>query len=233
MLNNKKVIAFIGARAGSKGLPDKNIKPFHDKPLIAWTIEAAQQSKYIDEIVVSTDSTEYAEIAKNYGASVIIRPSELADDNASLIDAIKHTLNEYSLQQNNFELVVNLQPTSPLRTSFHIDEAFELYFKNIGINGLRVFSCYKILSKYAWIMRCNEQGFATFVDQQEANKNKHARQDNNEILLPNGAIFILPTLNLTTFYNEQTIPYIMDEACSVDIDSQADFDLALHSLLSN
>lgn len=226
MLNNKKVVAFIGARAGSKGLPDKNIKTFHGKPLIAWTIEAAQQSKYIDEVAVSTDSAEYAEIAKSFGANVIIRPSELADEHSSLIDAVQHSITELSSHNLNFELVVNLQPTSPLRTSLHINEAFELYSKNSDLDNLRVFSCYKVLNKYAWIMRCNSQGFATFIDKQEESKSSHARQDNKDVLLPNGAIFILPVSDLTTFYNEQSIPYIMNEACSIDIDSQADFDLA-------
>ncbi|MGJ8692781.1 MAG: cytidylyltransferase domain-containing protein [Thalassotalea sp.] len=226
MLKNKKVLAFIGARSGSKGLIDKNIKLLNGKPLMAWTILAALQSQYIDEVVVSTDSKVYAEIAEKYGAKVIIRPQALASDTASLMAALNHSVMHFQQQKSRFDIVVNLQPTSPLRSCEHIDEALELYAKNQTEQGLRVFSCYKVLNKFAWIMRCNEQGFADFIDQQEQQKSQHARQENADVLLPNGAIFILPANDLTSFYNGTTLPYLMPENKSIDIDSQADFDLA-------
>lgn len=227
MLGNQKVLAFIGARSGSKGLIDKNIKSFHGKPLMAWTILAALGSKYIDQVVVSTDSTEYATIAKQFGAQVVIRPKALASDEASLMDGLKHTVSALKDDNQCFELVVNLQPTSPLRTAKHIDEALALYREHeYKSPNLRVFSCYQVLQKFAWIMRNNEQGFAQFIDQGEQSKNSHARQSNPEIILPNGAIFILPTHDLTQFYNGNTLPYVMSEQESIDIDSQADFDLA-------
>ena len=225
MLANKKVLAFIGARSGSKGLLDKNVKVFHGKPLMAWTILAALSSKHIDKVIVSTDSNQYAEIAKQFGAEVILRPAILSDDNASLMDALKHTV-ETLADHHHFDVVVNLQPTSPLRTAEHIDQALALYEQQGNTKNLRVFSCYQVLNKFAWLMRTNEQGFAHFIDQHEQHKNHHARQANTDIFLPNGAIFILPTNDLTRFYNDSTVPYVMSKACSIDIDSQADFDLA-------
>jgi CMP-N-acetylneuraminic acid synthetase len=223
MINKKKVLAFIGARSGSKGLIDKNIRQFHGKPLIAWTIEAALSSTYIDEVLVSTDSEEYLSIAKKWGAKVLLRPSTLSGDDDALIDALthgyKHALNEYG----KYDIVINLQPTSPLRTSVHIDEALRLFSLN---ENTQVFSCCKVKAKYQWIMKCNNQGYADFIDPVQQSKNKHARQNNEDIILPNGAIFILSTNDLSQFYNQRTIPYLMDENCSIDIDTQEDFEQA-------
>jgi len=226
MLDDKSVLAFIGARSGSKGLPDKNIKIFHGKPMLAWTIEAALNSTLVDTVVVSTDSKQYADIAIHYGANVIMRPDELAGGSASLMDAISYTVDELENQNNTFDCIVNLQPTSPLRTHIHIDEALALYQQHQHNKLTRVFSCYQIMQKYAWIMRCNASGHANFIDQQEQSKTSHARQNNADILLPNGAIFVLPRYDLGQFYNDYSVPYIMDESVSVDIDTLEDFNKA-------
>jgi CMP-N-acetylneuraminic acid synthetase len=230
MLDNKNVLAFIGARSGSKGLKDKNIKKLSGKPLIAWTIEAALASGFIDLVIVSTDSEDYAKIAKNYGAKVIIRPENLSGDNASLMEALQHSYNSILKEYGEFEVLVNLQPTSPLRTQNHIDEALKLYLNNSHESEVRVFSCFNIPSKYSWIMRNDPQGYAQFIDDVEVKKNNHARQKNQNIMLPNGAIFILPTNDLTQFYNGKTIPYIMNERDSIDIDTQEDFDIAQRAI---
>ena len=127
MYNNKEVLAIIPARGGSKRLPGKNIKDLNGKPLIAWTIDAALRSKYIDKSVVSTDDEIIAEISQKYGAEVpFIRPKELATDTASSIDVILHAINFYKTKGEPFEYVILLQPTSPLRTTEDIDHAFEM-----------------------------------------------------------------------------------------------------------
>jgi CMP-N-acetylneuraminic acid synthetase len=226
MLKSKKVLAFIGARSGSKGLKDKNIKLLAGKPLMAWTIEAALASSIIDLVVVSTDSKEYAEIAKRYGAQVIMRPEELSGDDASLMAALKHGYQSIIEKFGDFEVLVNLQPTSPLRTHNHIDEALELFSQYHQQETIRIFSCYIINSKFSWAMRCDPEGNADFIDQDIRAQKTHARQSNPELLLPNGAIFILSSSNLTQFYNGRTIPYIMDELDSIDIDVEDDFDIA-------
>jgi CMP-N-acetylneuraminic acid synthetase len=230
MLEGKKVLAFIGARSGSKGLKDKNIKPLGGKPLMAWTIEAALASSIIDLVVVSTDSKEYAEIAKRYGAQVIMRPEELSGDDASLMAALKHGYESIKEKFGDFDVLVNLQPTSPLRTSRHIDEALELFSQSRQQESIRIFSCSIINSKFSWAMRCDQEGNADFIDQDIRLQKKHNRQSNPELLLPNGAIFILPCNNLTQFYNGKTIPYIMDEQDSIDIDIKDDFDIAKRAI---
>jgi len=225
MINNQKVLAFIGARSGSKGLIDKNIREFHNKPLIAWTIEAALLSKYVDEVLVSTDSEEYLTIAKKYGAKVLLRPKSLSGDNDALIEAVSHGYEHAVNEYGKFDIVINLQPTSPLRTSVHIDEALHLFNLN---ENVQVFSCCKVKEKYQWIMKCNNQGYADFIDPQQQNKNKHARQNNAEIILPNGAIYVLSTKDLSQFYNKRTIPYLMDQRSSIDIDTEEDFQQAFN-----
>jgi CMP-N-acetylneuraminic acid synthetase len=231
MNENNRVLAFIGARSGSKGLKDKNIKQLHDKPLMAWTIEAALASQSIDLVVVSTDSKKYAEIATSYGAQVVLRPEELAGDDASLMAALQHGYHEIQKKFGDFDTLVNLQPTSPLRTSVHIDEALKLYSQNQIESNVRVFSCLSVPAKYAWIMNCDQQGYAQFVDKGEQEKNSHARQKNKSIMLPNGAIFILPTSDLTQFYNGKCIPYKMNERDSIDIDTLDDFEKAAKIML--
>jgi CMP-N-acetylneuraminic acid synthetase len=226
MLVGKKVLAFIGARSGSKGLKDKNIKRLNGKPLMAWTIEAALASEIIDLVVVSTDSKKYAEIATSYGAKVILRPENLAGDDASLMAALQHGYQRIQDEFGDFDTLVNLQPTSPLRTSEHIDEALKLYSQNKMESNVRVFSCLSVPAKYAWIMSCDQQGYAQFVDKGEQKKTVHARQKNKDIMLPNGAIFILPVRDLTQFYNGKCIPYRMNERDSIDIDTLDDFEKA-------
>ena len=128
MTNKKpKVLALIPARGGSRRLPGKNLLKLCGEPITVWSIKAAQQSKYVDRIVVSTDSDEIAEVARAAGADVpFMRPNYLASDTASSLDVVNHALNELNQKGQCYEFIVLLQPTSPLRTSKHIDESFEL-----------------------------------------------------------------------------------------------------------
>ncbi|XPF93800.1 cytidylyltransferase domain-containing protein [Colwellia sp. RE-S-Sl-9] len=231
MILKKRLFAFIGARSGSKGLVDKNIKMFHGKPLMAWTIEAALNSQYIDKVFVSTDSKKYAEIAKQYGAEVIDRPEHLSNDDSSLAEALQHAYEQIKTLHGEFNIALNLQATSPLRTCKHIDEAIELYTLRDN-EELRLFSCYQLEQKYAWIMKGDKQGYAHFVDNSEQIKTHHARQKNAAIYMPNGAIYILPTNDLSKFYNDTSIPYVMNQAESIDIDTIQDFELAEQAFLS-
>ena len=125
MYTNKKFLAIIPARGGSKRLPRKNVLDLCGKPLIAYTIEAALKSKYIDKVIVSSDDEEILNISSNFGADIIKRPIDLANDTATTIDAIKHTIDNFE----NYDYIVLLQPTSPLRNEKHIDEAIELLEK--------------------------------------------------------------------------------------------------------
>ena len=125
-----KVLGIIPARGGSKGMPKKNIRPLLNKPLIAWTIEQALKSKYIDRVVVSTDDPAIARLAKKHGADVpFMRPDKLATDKAKSIDVVSHAL--LSLPEK-YDYVVLLQPTSPLRTADDIDACVKLCMSKGG-----------------------------------------------------------------------------------------------------
>lgn len=131
MYKDKKTLAIIPARGGSKGIPYKNIMNINGKPLIAYSIEAAKQSKYIDYILVSTDDDKIKEVSLQYGASVpFLRPEEISNDTAKSIDVVIHGINYLKESGEEFDYVVLLQPTSPLRTSQDIDEAIEILIKN-------------------------------------------------------------------------------------------------------
>jgi CMP-N-acetylneuraminic acid synthetase len=122
-----RYLAVIPARGGSKGIPKKNVALVAGKPLIAWTIEAALECKLIEKVVVSTDSAEIAEVAKKYGAEVIMRPAELAGDSTPTAPVLAHALSVASEQGFTPDAIVTLQPTSPLRRSFHLSEAIALF----------------------------------------------------------------------------------------------------------
>ncbi len=127
MIDGKRCLAIVPARRGSKGLPLKNIRPLHGKPLLAWPIAAAIGSRYIDETIISTDDQEFADIAVAHGASApFLRPSELASDTAPSIKFILHALDAMAALGQQFDLLVLLEPTSPLTESADVDAALEL-----------------------------------------------------------------------------------------------------------
>ncbi|MDO8676867.1 MAG: acylneuraminate cytidylyltransferase family protein [Candidatus Azambacteria bacterium] len=127
----KKIIAIIPARGGSKGIPEKNIKNFCGKPLIAWTIKEALKSKLLDRVIVSTDDKKIASVARKYGAETpFMQPEELAQSSSRMEQVFEYGIKWLKENENyNAETIVWLQPTSPLRESHHIDEAIELFFK--------------------------------------------------------------------------------------------------------
>lgn len=125
MKNNKKILAVIPARGGSKGVPRKNIKLINGKPLLVWSVLAAKNSKYIDKIIVSTEDKEIAGIASAAGAEILDRPVRFATDGASNVQVLQHAISKLP----EYEIVVLLQPTSPLRTGELIDKAVERFFQ--------------------------------------------------------------------------------------------------------
>jgi CMP-N,N'-diacetyllegionaminic acid synthase len=127
MYRSNKVLAIIPARGGSKGLPNKNSKLLIDKPLIAWSIQHAQDSKYVDDIFVSTNSQEIADIAKRYKVEVpALRPQKLSGDTASSMDVILYTIDYLEQQGKAFDIVIMIEPTSPLREPEDIDNSVEM-----------------------------------------------------------------------------------------------------------
>lgn len=131
MAHGPRILGLIPARGGSKRLPRKNILPLAGKPLIAWTIEAALGSASLSKVIVSTDNQEIARVAKRHGAEVpFMRPQELASDNAAGLDVMLHALRSLESMGETYDYLLNLQPTSPLRTSEDIDEAVQTLIRN-------------------------------------------------------------------------------------------------------
>lgn len=218
------ILAVVPARGGSKGIPKKNIKVLAGKPLIAYTIEAAK-SKFINKVVVSTDDNEIAHISKQYDAEVIKRPNNLARDDSQTIDAVNHVIT--TLEEDRYfpDIVVLLQPTSPLRTQKNVDDAIKLFIKNKGKCDSLVSVCEFEHSPY-WSLKV-EDGYLkpNFGN----NYFKMRRQDLPKLYMPNGSIFISTKQILLTsksFYKGNIIPYSMKTEESIDIDTMLDFKLA-------
>lgn len=121
-----KIIAIIPARSGSKSIKDKNIKTLNGKPLIAWSIQTCLKSKFINRVVVSTDSNKYAKIAKKYGANeIIIRPKNISKDKSTDYEAILHMI--HNLKYSSYDLIAHIRPTTPQRNVFDIDRAIKIF----------------------------------------------------------------------------------------------------------
>ena len=139
MIDNARILAIVPARSGSKGLPGKNIRMLHGKPLLAWPVAAARASRYIDKVVISTDSEEYAAIAREHGADVpCLRPPELAADTAPSSAAVAHMLDTLAAQGEHFDYFVLLEPTSPLTEGSDVDAALEFLVRNRAIGDALV-----------------------------------------------------------------------------------------------
>jgi CMP-N,N'-diacetyllegionaminic acid synthase len=220
MINDKKLIAIIPARGGSKRLPNKNILQLTGKPLIAWTVEAALSSDYIDKVIVSTDSQKISQIAQNYGAdSPFLRPPNLSTDTASTLDVVYHALTYFN---NDYDYVMVLQPTSPLRTSNDIDNAIRLFSSDIK----SVISVCEVDHSPLWSNTLPENhSMENFLSAEVNNKRS---QDLPTYYRLNGAIYaseIEYLKNHEGFYGDKTIAYVMARESSVDIDNAIDFKL--------
>lgn len=232
MYKGKKILAIIPARAGSKGLAQKNILPLAGKPMIEWSIQAALESQYLDKVIVSTDGEEIANIAKKAKAHVpMLRPCDLASDEASSIDVILHAL-EHMTQGEEFDYFLVLQPTSPLRTSVHIDKAIDYFFQHQQCPEQTLVSVIALPDKMAWAMHMNQSGCVTFVLPQESQSPKQ-RQSLPRLYLPNGALYLSAVSTFQkTFYNNACLPFLMTQEDSIDVDTQEDFNLVQKILQS-
>ena len=218
---NKTFLAIIPARGGSKRLPRKNILDLCGKPLISWSIEAALKSKYISKVVVSSDDEEILNISSKFGADIIKRPYELANDKATTFDAIKHTINN----SEKYDYIVLLQPTSPLRNEKHIDEAIELLEEK---QADAIVSVCEMDHSPLWSNTLPKDGnMKNFLRDEVLNKRS---QDLEKYYRINGAIYICKTekfiVNKGFFLKENIFAYIMNRENSVDIDEKLDFIIA-------
>ena len=216
-----KNIAIIPARSGSKGLKDKNIRLLNGKPLLAYTIEAAIKSKCYDVVIVSTDSKKYARIAEEYGAEVpFLRNKETSADNASPWEVVKEVLLKYKELGKEFDTFTLLQPTSPLRNSIDIKNAYkELTDKKA--NAV-VSMCELECSMHLVNTLPKNLSMKGFISDAQYNKR---RQEIRPYYRFNGAIYISKVKSFMkhmNIYNDKCYAYIMDRNRSYDIDDLDD-----------
>lgn len=213
---DQHVIGIIPARGGSKGIPCKNVNELNGLPLIAYSIRAAIDSGSIDSVVVSTDDSEIARVAERYGARVpFMRPSGLAADETPTAPVITHVLQSLKEKKEEYGTLVLLQPTSPLRTATHIDEAYSLYETSSADSVISVYPTNEI----RW--RRTPQGAkrANYIH------GSNRRQDREPEYVVNGAIYITGVeafLQTEDLKNGRTELYEMSATDSIDIDTPFD-----------
>lgn len=218
-----KALYLIPARGGSKGIPGKNIRPLQGRPLIAWTIEAARGAADGEDVIVSTDSVEIAEIARSFGAEVpFLRPPQYATDTASSDVVIRHALEQLRAAGRTYDSLVLLQPTSPLRTARHIREALTLLTSDVDMVVSVRRSCD---NPYFNLVEEDPQGFLKKCILPGYTR----RQDCPEVYAYNGAIYAIDNGALSTAPLHQlkkVRKYLMDTPSSIDIDTIEDWHMA-------
>lgn len=218
MIGNRRILGLIPARGDSKGAHRKNIRPVGGLPLLAWTANAALASRYLDEVVVSSEDREIIETALTHGCSTpFVRPDSLALDDTSAIDVALHALDALDTR---FDYLVLLQPTSPLRTSEDIDTALEICEINAALACVSV----AVAEKSPWWMYLtSEDGF--LVPLMGESPSPARRQDSRTVYVINGAIYVARCEWLRenrTFVGKGTVPYVMPQDRSLDIDTEED-----------
>jgi CMP-N,N'-diacetyllegionaminic acid synthase len=213
------VLGLILARGGSKGIASKNIKNICGKPLIAWSIEIAQNADSVEKVVVSTDDEEIAEIAQKYGAEVpFLRPAELAQDDTPSMPPVLHALE----QLPKFEMILLLQPTSPLRTTTDIDGIFKMCQERKAPAAVSICESSKHPN---WMFSCSNDGkLSPFTDNPIAMR----RQDLDKIYTLNGSLYLAKTdwiQDNRSFLSPETVGYLMPPERSLDIDTMFEWSL--------
>ena len=212
-----KIIAIIPARGGSKGIPRKNVRLIAGKPMLAWNIEAARKSKYIDSVYISTDDAEIKEVASKYGANVIDRPKNIAGDTASSESSLCHSLEILSDEGIKPDLLVFMQCTSPLTSSEDIDEAVR---KLLDTNAD---SCLTVTDFHYFIWKEDLNGVAEGINHDK--RFRPRRQDRDSKYVENGAVYVM---NVRGFLKEKhrffgkTVISVMQQERSFEIDELID-----------
>ena len=227
MIKGKSILAIIPARGGSKGIPRKNIKFLAGKPLIAWTIEEAKRSKYIDRFILSSEDEEIIKVAKEWGCEVPFkRPMELAQDDTPGVEPVVHVINTLS---EKYDYVCLLQPTSPLRKVEHIDGCIE---KCINNNAESCVSVTEVDKHPFWMYEINEKEelISLFPD-----NNISRRQELPKVYALNGAIYVSESSFLSrnrSFITNKSMAFKMDKNNSIDIDNELDL-ILVENLINN
>lgn len=224
MYKGKKILAVVTARGGSKGLPGKNIKILNGKPLIAWTIEQIQNSKLIDNLVVSTDSSEIAGVCERYGVKVPeLRPAYLATDEASSMDVLEYVLNNEEKSGRIYDYLILLEPTSPLRKKGDLDNIIQMAGDNSDKDG--VVSVGKVQLEHPMIVKkVSEKGVVIpYISEMSG---IYQRQQHDEALFPYGVGYLIKTSVFKKehkIYTSNILPYYIERWQNYEIDDIYDF----------
>ena len=218
-----RTLGVIIGRAGSKRLPDKHLRMLGDKPLLSWTIEAAIHAETLTDVIISTDSLPMIEIANSYGVQVpFVRPSSIAGDESSALDVLKHVVDFFENKNEKYNSIVLLQPTSPFRTSLHIDKAVSLFYAS---NADTVTSVCESREHAFYQAKLSSTGIfePLFPDGYAMSRNKLPK-----LVIENGAIYVISWKDILDgkFYGDDIQGYMMPRSCSADIDDIDDLMLA-------
>ncbi|MBQ8250814.1 MAG: acylneuraminate cytidylyltransferase family protein [Alphaproteobacteria bacterium] len=221
MYNGKKILALITARAGSKGIIDKNLYPIKGKPLINYSIEAALKSKYLDAIYCTTDGEKIKNTCLQAGINVIDRPKELASDTSKSIDCVVHAIEELKKQGKEFDYILQLQPTSPLRQAFHIDGIIQECIDK-GLD--QMLSVHQVEYNPILVRFYKEGKLTNILNQQSTVR----RQDMPKAVYVNGMLYLSKTelLSLETSLNDIPNGFEVDPHFALDINDMHDIELA-------
>lgn len=223
MYKEKTFLAIIPARGGSKGIPQKNITKVNGMPLIQFTIDEANNSDYLDRIIISTDDVDIKNIVQQIGGEIpFLRPENLASDTTKTIDVMVHAIDELKSKGNVYDYVVLLQPTQPLRKCWHIDEAIE---QLVDTNKENLVSVSKVREHPILMRTINSKGNLETLLKQDSTIR---RQEFSSYYKVNGAIYINKinsNFNLSTSLNDNSSPYIMAQDFDIDIDNLIDLEI--------
>jgi len=215
------ILAVIPARSGSKSIKDKNIKPLAGRPLMAWSIKAGLACKQIDKVVVSTDSDKYAQLAKFYGAEALMRPAELATDETAMIPVLQHAVKELGKNGKKVDLIVLLDPTSPLRNINDIEKCLKLIKQPDTDSVITV--CETEHNPF-YVMGTIKNDYWRFP-LIKPDKEIHRRQDAPKAYRVNAAVYVIKRdiLMAGKIFTDKTRTIEMPQDRSSHIDSELDF----------
>jgi CMP-N,N'-diacetyllegionaminic acid synthase len=228
------ILGLIPARGGSKGIPHKNIALLAGRPLLAYTCEAALGSHYLTRVVLSTDDEAIAEVGRNCSVEVpFIRPTELARDDTPSLAVAQHAIRWLSEHEDwEADVLVLLQPTSPLRRAQHIDEALDLMFQNEADTVVSVIKVPHLFSPYSMMRLVN--GYLEDYWQDQLPFDRYRRQDLPALYARNGPAVLVTQVEVVmgqaSFYGQRALPYVMKREDSLDVDVPLDLELAAWSL---
>lgn len=226
MIGEKRVLALVPARSGSKGLPMKNIRLLQGKPLLCWPIDAAKHSRYVDRVIVSTDSVDFAKIAKNAGADVpFMRPAELSTDTAPSIAFILHALAALEAVGDKYDYLVLLEPTSPLTEASDIDAALETLVAQ-RTDADSIVSVAELVSTHpAFAVNMNDLGLMRPYGAKSFDRLPR-RQDVEQLYSLDGSLYISSADALRAqkgFCHARTLSHLMPRYKSFEVDDLVDF----------